>query len=283
MAAATDNAPAFPLFSLLSPELRNQIWNNTLPEPVGPALYFYRKGCWCPRRLSELEDGYDSQNDENNLNLEFHHDSLYDGRFEMPQFFVNREANSIALAWIREQSVKIRLHPRKDGQCPLFVRSHEPQQDALYIAHDKWDEFLCEVDDRQAQPDLIEKLVDIKPDLAHIAVPETLLRSEASSLFELFQYYFSLKSLLVVIDAQPDVQSTDIDVEVQPRWEFKSTLGDAVCWNPERGAFDESKDKPTYDEAFYRLMEEVKKGLGEGLAKNHIRSFEIRPVLAVRR
>lgn len=281
MAAAATNSSTFPLFSSLALELRNQIWRDALPDKAGPALYFYRKGCWCPRRLSKSDEGYDPENDENNLNFEFRHDLLDDVQFEVPLVFVNREARGIALAWVREQGIEIR--PREDRQYPAFVRPFDPMRDALYIVLDKWDDFLCEPDDRLSQPDLFEQLVDIKPDLTRIAVPEALLLSEVATLSEMFRYFFHLKVLFIIVDAQPDLQSADNDMKVQRRWEFESTQGGAFFWNDDRGGFDFGDSEYIGDEALYRLIEEANKGLGEGLAKNHIRSFEVRPVLAVRR
>ncbi|KAI4128809.1 MAG: hypothetical protein LQ347_004030 [Umbilicaria vellea] len=281
MAAAATNSSTFPLFLSLPQELRNQIWRDALPGKVGPALYFYRKGCWCPRRLSKSDEGYDTENDENNLNFEFRHDLLDDIQFEIPLGFVNAEARDISLAWVREQGIEIR--PRKDRQYPVFVRPFDPMRDTLYVALDKWDDFLCEPDDRLSQPDLFEQLVDIKPDVTRIAVPEVLLQSEVATLPEMFRYFSNLKVLYIIVDAQPDLQSADNDMKVQRWWEFESTQGGAFFWDGDRGGFDSGNSEYIGDEALYRLSEEANKGLGEGLAKNHIRSFETRPAFAVRR
>ena len=281
MAAATTDFSTFPLFSSFPQELRDQIWRDAMPDKVGPALHFYRKGCWCPRRLSKPDEGYDPENDENNLNFEFRHDLLDDIIFEIPLVLVNHEARGVALAWIREQSIEIR--PREDGKYPVFVHLFDPMCDALYIALDKWDDFLCEPDDRLSQPDLFEQLVDIKSELTRIAVPEALLRSELATLPEMFRYFLDLKVLFIVIDAQPDLQSAENDVKVQRWWEFDSTQGGAFYWDYDRGGFDSGDSEYIGDETLYRLIEEAKKALGGGLAKNHIRSFEIRPVFAVRR
>jgi len=278
MAAAATNSSTFPLFSSLPREQRNQIWRDALPDNVGPALYFYRKGCWCPRRLSKSDEGYDPENDELNLNFEFRYDLLDDIQFEMPLVFVNREARGIALAWVREQGIEIR--PREDRQYTVFVRPFDPMRDALYITLDKWDDFLREPDDRLFQPDLFEQPVGIESDLTRIAVPEALLRSEVATLPEMFQYFFNLKVLFIIVDGSA---VRDSDVKVQRRWEFESTQGRAFFWADDRGGFDSGNSEYIGDEALYRLIEEANKGLGEELAKNHISSFEIRPVFAVRR
>ena len=281
MASAATNSSTFPLFTSLPRELRDQIWRDALPDKVGPALSFYRKGCWCVRRLSESNEGYDPENVANNLNLEFRHDLLDDIQFEIPLVYVNREARDLAFAWVREQGIEIR--PREDRQYPVFVRPLDPMRDALYVALDKWDDFLCEPDDRLSQPDLHEQLVGIKSELTRIAVPAALLRSEVASLPEMFRHLLNLKVLLIVVDPQPDLQSAHDDVEVQHWWDFESIQGGAFFWNNDRGGFDSENSKYIGDEAVYRLIEEASRGLGEGLVNDHIRSFEVRPVFAVRR
>lgn len=244
-------------------------------------MSFYRGGCWCPRRLLEFDDGYDPENDENNLNFEFRHDFLDDIRFEMPLVYVNREARDLAFAWVREQGIEIR--PCEDRPYPVFVRPFDPMHDALYVALDKWDDFLCEPDDRLSLPDLFEQLVDNKSDLTRIAVPVALLQSELASLPEMFRYFFNLKALFVVVDPQPDLQPAGNEVKVQYRWDFESIQGGAFFWNNDSDGFDSEDSEYIGDEAVYRLIEEASRGFGEGLANDHIRSFEVRPVFAVRR
>jgi hypothetical protein len=75
MAAVAINSSTFSYFSSLPPELSFQIWRDVLPDKDGPALYFYRMGCWLPRQLSESNDGYGA-NVGDNINLEFRHDFI---------------------------------------------------------------------------------------------------------------------------------------------------------------------------------------------------------------
>ena len=281
MAAAAIKSPTFPLFTSLPRELRDQIWRDALPDKVGPALSFYRTGCWCPRHLLEFDDGYDPENDENNLNFEFRHDLLDDIQFEIPLVHVNREARDLAFAWVHEQGIEIR--PCKGRLYTVFVRPFDPMRDALYVALDRWDDFLCEPDDRLSLPDLFEQLVDNKSDLTRIAVPVALLKSELASLSEMFRYFFNLKALFVVVDPQPDLQPAGNEVKVHHRWDFESIQGGAFFWNNVRGGFDSENGEYIGDEAVYRLIEEASRRLGEGLANEHIRSFEVRPVFAIRR
>ena len=281
MAAAATDHSTFPLFLSLPRELRDHIWRATLPDKVGPALYFYKKGCWCPRRLSESDKEYDFENNENNVNFEFRHDLLDKIQFEIPLAFVNREARGIVLAWVSQQGLVIR--PRKGKQYPVFVRFFDPKRDALYVAPDRWDDFLCEPDERRFQTDLFEQLVAIKTDVTHLALPEALLGRDLATLPEMFQYFYSLETLFVVVDAPPDLQSANSDLEEQQWWEFKRTEGRACFWNYDCRRLDFGDGDDHGDEALYRLIQQVSQGLGEGLATNHVRSFEIWAGSAVRR
>ena len=89
--------------------------------------------------------------------------------------------------------------------------------------------------------------------------------------------------LFIIIDTQPDLQPADNDMKVQRRWELESRQGEVFFWNHGRGGFDSRNSEDIGNEALYRLLGEANKGLGQELIENHIRSFEIRPVFAVRR
>jgi hypothetical protein len=66
--------------------------------------------------MDESEPDYTPGNDELNLVINFRTDLLdEDNQFEVPLFFVNREAHSIALAWFHEQ-----VHSLED--CQLRIR-----------------------------------------------------------------------------------------------------------------------------------------------------------------
>lgn len=278
--AAAANSSTFPHFPSLPPELRNQIWRDALPDKDGPALFFYRTGCWCPRRLSASDEGYDADA-EPNLNLEFRHGLLDHVHVEVPLVFVNREARGIALEWVCEQGIEMRF--REDRQCHVFARPFDLMQDALYVALDKWDEFCREPYERLFQPDLLEQAVSSGLSPTRIAVPEALLRSEAATLPEMFHWYLHVEVLFIVMDAQPDLRLEEDDMKVQRRWEVDSTQGRAFFWNDEHGAFDLGDGEYIGDEGLYRRIEEASRGLGEGLVENHMHSFEIRPIFAVRR
>ena len=89
--------------------------------------------------------------------------------------------------------------------------------------------------------------------------------------------------LVIIVDTQPDLQSADNDIKIQRRWELESIQGKAFFWNNDRDGFDFRDSENIGDEALYRMLGEANKRLGEELVKNHIRSFQVRPVFTVRR
>ena len=318
---ATTQSPMFPLFSDLPAELRNQIWRNALPYPTGPTLHFYKPGCWCPRQLTESDQRWDP-NDELNLDLEFRYDLLNHPHIEIPLISVNHESRAIALAWVREQGIE--THFRDDSgdengdndsrqqqqRLDFFVRPFDLMNDAVYVAPDQWDEFMLSSFNRSSEPDLLDKTVDVRPNMTHLAVPEALLlrRDDGAGgdpFSELFEYYWWVRVLFVVLGDAPEPgledRLSENGIKGPPRpgrlWELdESTIhrARALIWDAERGRFEYSVDGDDgeyavgdRDEALEKRMEEVGSILSKSLItwrdENLDTNFEIRPVVAVAR
>lgn len=282
MATSLDNQSTFSRFSNLYPELRNHVWHEALPELLSPALYYYTAGLWRPRHLIEGDDEYDPVNNEHNLTLEFRHELLERGsQIEVPLFFVNREARSIALAWIRKQGIKIRFH--KDEKQYHFVRPFDPKRDALYVENDMFDfeKFLSEPIDRGFEPDLYEKTVSMGSDITNIAMSYDIFLGEFEYLREMFRDYYGVRVLYIIINSEPQVSSLNNDGKAQQRFHLESTRGCVYIWNVEKITFEIGNPvhmrHPTFDVDIERLNET----LGKGLTEAHMRHFEIRPVIAV--
>ncbi|KAI1636084.1 hypothetical protein F4809DRAFT_406293 [Biscogniauxia mediterranea] len=271
----------FPLFSNLPPELRNHIWRDALPNRVGPALCFYRKGLWRPRRLTATDEGYDPENDELNLLFEFRYDLLDGAQVEVPLLLVNREARSVALPWVREQGIAIR--PCGDGQDPTFVRPFSLTRDALYVPVEKWDEFIAEPLERPFEPDLIERHIDVVPHVTRLAVPEALLERHMRSLDEMFQNFFRLEVLFVVLDASPDLPDAEGDSEAPAQWEFLSGGFEPIVWDRRREEFSSASHVHGNHRALYEKLEQASMEIGIGISNAHMDSFEIQPCYARRR
>lgn len=272
---------SFSLFPTLPAELRNQIWEASLPQKVSQALYFYKPGCWAPRRLTEADAEYDPENDALNLNFEFFHDSLDRVRVDVPLFSVNREARSIALPWIREQGLQPH-YSRDHEHCLVFVRAVNPAHDTLYVPLDQWHKVLSEAIDRLFEPDLLGRNISCPgPVLKRIAIPEKLLMTEIETLPEIFEWYTTLETLFVVVDTPPDLRP-DYDVPVQRRWELEDTRAAAFAWNRETSSFEwEGQGGYIVDQPLCEQIEGAGNMLGRSLRQDQKHRFEIRPVFAV--
>lgn len=277
------DCPTFPLFSSLPTELRIKIWRDALPDDDRPALYPYKRGCWCPRWLSPSDPGYDP-NCEPNIDLEFRHDLLDHIQVDLPLLFVNWEARGIALSWAHQNDIEMRFY--KDRQCHVLTRPFKLEHDVLYIAPNRLNDFYIESIDRIGEPDLFDQCVSVSPALARFAVPWTLLETEEDPLREMFDDFVCLAVLFVIVNTPPP-EFPDNEMKVQRWWELESAedkQGRAFLWNHERRGFEwESGENYINNEALYRQIEEASKGLIPTLVGHRTRSFEIRPIFAVRK
>lgn len=232
-------APTFNRFRQLPPEIRNYIWRDALPE-VGPSVFYYMRGFWQPRQLTESDEGFLPGND--NMELAFRHDLFDHAKFDLPLFFACREARSIGLHWLSLQvSTSLRIpsfltsliltilqHIRIrciDGQI-VFVRAFDPRRDILYIPDDAWRDFCIEASDRLAEPDMRDMSATLESQIARIAVSEELFcRGDITWLTEAISWHDNLQDVSVVVGRQPD--------QGQVRWEFWSMQGMEYVWSDE--------------------------------------------------
>ncbi|KAK6821071.1 hypothetical protein PG987_015471 [Apiospora arundinis] len=271
-------AATFTPFPSLAPELRNHIWKQTLPEDIGPALYFYRKrGCWGPRRITEALHGYQHADEDHNLALDFRLDLLgHDQQFDLPIFFVSREARGIARTWLETHQISIL--PQRSREI-IFSRGFSTEADALYVPDGKWEDFCLEAMDRLSEPDLMGKSVDLHSALRSVAVSETLFQRAdvISYLPEAQRWYEGLQVLYVVIGPQPDGEPGPW------RWSLDGLDGGAILWDREQEQFElqgvsEGSDKNLYD----WVQTAAEKGLREPLIECGLESFKIQPVFTRR-
>lgn len=268
----------FPLFLSLPPELRNQIWHDALPEKDEPALFPYRKGCWCPRCISGSGNGYNPEYPAD-IYLEFRHDLLEPVQVEVPLVFVNREARTIALAWVHNQGIEMRF--REDKQCHVFVRPFDPAQDTLYITPDEVDDYYTETLIQPYEPGPNDRFMNTPcPSPTRIAVPEAQIQRDPVVLFEMIDWFYNLRELFIIVGRRPDLEE---DMKMQRQWKLKSTHGRAYFWNRNHGGFDWSDSEDISDKALCRWMKKASKELSVMATKNSVPGFGIRPVLAVRR
>ncbi|KAF7622111.1 hypothetical protein F9C07_8145 [Aspergillus flavus] len=271
----------FTLFPNLPPELRNQIWRDTLPDKVRQALYFYKRGCWRTRRLTEDDEDYSHDNDQLNICHEFRHDLLDPMKFEVPLLFVNSEARGVALTWMQGQGLKIRFC--EDRQNPIVIRSFDPDHDTLYISLKTWDDFSNEPYEIVFPPDHGSGYYNCAPPaFTRIAVPEAFFQHDIP-LSDLFHFYCSLEKVFIIPDAQSDIQSEMNDLKMQRRWELQSTQGPMLFWNNDRDCFEWKHNAGDSNNAMNSVIEKACDGLDEALEFYEMKSFEVRAVYAVRK
>ncbi|TRX98070.1 hypothetical protein FHL15_001280 [Xylaria flabelliformis] len=271
----------FPLFPKLPPELRNTIWHAALPHSMRPGLFPYRAGCWCPRWLLPSEAGYDPINAENNLAFEVRYSLLNKARVHVPMAFVNTDARGIAIAWTREQSSQVCYS--SEGDHRGFFRSFDPDLDVVYVAPHQWDRFLSEPLNRQFESDLVGKFVDVRSGFERIGVSEALLRDAEHSLSELFDWYFGLQTLYIIMDAPSDLDldSMENDTIQGLIWELDRSQR-VASWTGSDWEFYHTFDDGQGDSRLRESIELASSGLREGLLGMNIKTFEIHITIAVR-
>lgn len=272
----------FPLFSWLPPELRCQIWREVLPDKFGPALYFYKKGCWCPWRA--IGGQYTFTHSVENLDYQFRRGLRNAIHFEMPLMFVNREARDIALAWAQPEGIAMLA---RDKQDPVFARPFNPVRDILYVPLEYWDDLLDDLDGlaegqgHQGRADVYR--ADIrryKWGLERITVPKSLLRWEHSRR-ELVSYNGYGRELYVILEPHPDFPPGEDPTEIRVRWDLQvPAQGSMFIFDRILGNFD---FKYIACEALYGLIGGgEKKRANELLIDLRINTSEVRTTFVIR-
>lgn len=263
----------FHLFPNLPYELRHQIWNEALSEDDEPALFPYKKGCWQPRWLSESDVDYDARC-EHNVNLEYHYDHLDHIEMEIPLAQVNREARSIALAWARGRGFD--KHRSQEHGSHAFMRSFDPDRDALYVAAEQLHDFSVEPYDRLFEPDLVNKNVSCTPVIRHIAVPESLIKGDQPTLDGEELDWYIVSTLFIIDDAYAHVKSSD--TKSRRRFNLSDGGQKALVWNREAKLFSWGTGESVRGDDVYRSLEVYGEKLVTWLKNQHFRSFELKPV-----
>ncbi|KAI1169997.1 hypothetical protein F4777DRAFT_570906 [Nemania sp. FL0916] len=277
---------AFPLFPRLPPELRDEIWHAALPHTVRPALIPYRVGWWQPRWLSPLEPGFDSENPENNIALEVCHNAVDQTRVPMALALANARARDIAIAWAQKPSSPVSCS--QEGGRLVFFHTFDPDRDIIYVPIHQWGRFVIEPHNRMYQTDLLGHVVDIRPGLARIAVSADLLRKVRNSVSELFDHYYSVRKLYIVMNVPERINRRFTEYpEQRLLCELKHSKRVAVWadknWEISYAGEDELLDDETRDigeneldhSQVRKLLELVTSGLREGLLSMYVESFEI--------
>ncbi|THV44669.1 hypothetical protein BGAL_0597g00040 [Botrytis galanthina] len=285
MTATTTSPSTFPLFSSLAPELRIQIWQESLPSEFPPALYFYKRGCWQPRIFTESDPGYydgvseQSTTEDLNRNMEFCYDLLDSIHVQTPLLFVNHEARKITLTWACSHGIEI---------CgdPLFPRlslPFNPIRDILYVSADLWDEIYVEPYIRSFEEDMIDLTHGTFNEVKRLALPESMLGIYfASDSFERLSEYYNIEVLYIIINEPIGLRSVDDDLHVQSRWECENLPSCTFLLDSERSVFELKVDGDNEDDQDHLLTKEISRHLTPEFIASSPSIREIRLVLAIR-
>ncbi|RAL10195.1 2EXR domain-containing protein [Aspergillus homomorphus CBS 101889] len=264
----------FTQFPDLPPELRNSIWQLALPNEIKPGVLFqFRRGCWGPLHLTDSHPAYDPTTPDENIALEFFPERLGPISTRTSLLLVNREAHGICLSWIQELGLKVYFS--HEEQRHILTRCFKRDHDILYISPTQLNDFAVDPLDRQAEPDLMERIILGGDGLTQVAVPASLLEREPTALEEIQECFPRLQLVFVVLNA-PD------EIAAEETWEIREQ-GKALVHSAERGQFEWGEGESLCEEAVYRHIEEVGRRLTLALSSDFNEGFELRPVAVVKR
>jgi hypothetical protein len=212
------------------------------------------------------------------LDLAFCFD-LLKAQAHSPLFFVNYEAQSVALAWFREENSK--------ENSPF-----DPKYGVLFIDESNRHDFLQEPKDLICEVGITgwQNLI-----LERIAVTEQFFLENTGAIQDILDFFDPWPvRLYVIADAPKDL--LDDHKELQTRWQIREFDYDKrrpLVWHQEEVKFiswgrgftdaddylDEDGDQIEED---YEVLEYPSQDLIQGLYSREIQDFEIRPAWVAR-
>lgn len=220
------------------------------------------------------------------IDLEFDHTRLPQAHFSVPMFFVNSEARSVALGWMKQHNIQIRYYP--EAEALLLVRAFDIYYDTLFVPVGQFNEFICEPSDRQFQPDLIYRNLGCpEPEVRKVAMRFDKSSEDECRVVEIFEWYRLVETVYAI--AKGDEVPVELDeFGLQPRLELE--IDDpALRWEGEvdDGDFEWVDTKGIFvrDGDVYQLLEQeaADSALRERLGNIGPDGFEMKPATLVRR
>lgn len=232
MPSKTGLKPCFHLFPKLPPEIRLQIWRDTLPDKLPPALHLYKPGCWGPRHLTSSDAGYESDSADDNFVLELATQKLGLACFDIFLTAVTCEARQVAIEWAAKQGVEIQICRQRGSSAVKFKCQFQVERDVLYVPQDLYFQFCFEPVEL---PFLLEAFrnrnYSIRNLTRQVAVPGTVLYEERFT--GLLDVMPCLQVLYIIMGPQPDFGHSLPGSDVPWRREMAEDLRGAkrLTWN----------------------------------------------------
>ncbi|PLB40009.1 2EXR domain-containing protein [Aspergillus candidus] len=266
----------FPQFPFLPPELRRQVWSLALGK-LRPALYPFRKDCWCPRQLREGDANYDA-NASYNIDIDLRHELL--DHVPLPPRApraVNRETRVIANEWLRAEMKTVEI---KQRQLPPWTFSSTGN--VMYIASDRLYDFCMGPWDRLNEADVEGQIVCFQYRLGAVAVSEVMVREMPEDLVEILDWMNLVEVLYVVVGEEPDL--TTVGVRVRWRWEVDGDGRTGYIWDSDDdgGEFRWGDGERAGGEELWGEIERFGWEIAKWCRSNGVKRFQIKPVYAVR-
>lgn len=96
----------------------------------------------------------------------------------------------------------------------------------------------------------------------------------------MFENFFDPKVLFIIVDTHPDFE--DSSMKVQQQWNLESFQGMSVSWDYEQRKFEWKTGSVIGGDALHKRIKEAIEDLDQTMIEDGIKSFEIRPVFAVK-
>lgn len=262
-------------FPRLPGELRNKIWEATLPPRLphaSPALFPFHKSVWAPHWCVPYES----------VRLEFSTAQLSSPTtFAIPIAHANSEARSIAVPFIRAAGLSA-VKKGPDQRCPHFARFFDLALDSVYVTLPQWGEFVLTAPmDRMEEPD-VEGLTysEWTAEMQRLAVPAALVQDDGWAA-ELLMQYACIREVLVVVEGDAGLGVFYAGGTKGPVAGVQDVGGKKYVWDWRGGRFDvvggkEAEDTFAWIEGALGSLGEEFEGRGFTLA------VEVRPVRAVK-
>ena len=241
---------AFPLFASLPPEIRNLIWEYSLPQAI-------------PARLSFLKPG-SLRTDRGWVDERAILDAM---EVKLPSAFVNKEARGITITWVRKHGLKMRCY--EGMKYPIFIRPFDNESDALYISIDEYSSSFMNVDDTQLNVGhgILTLPNGQGRNVKSVVVPKSFFLDRGDKIVKLLKWFACRQILLITNRVMIRGRS-----KTKTPFEIVNTGKGCVRWNARSQQFAYGYGRYIGEAKHYRK-------LGHFLSENDAPSFKIQPVM----